>query len=144
MSNKKRIIITSVLLVFLLVILKLFLGGPYLYNLLEELIPIIIILGIISIIMMLIPSIFWIKNKNKITWKKGIKVCFLNSLIIYILTIIPCINTIIATDNTQVMSFDPVTFARALLVIYLIIAIIYFFINMLLFVESKKKSNNIK
>ena len=35
------------------------------------------------------------------------------------------------------MSIDPVTFAKVLIKIYFIIAIIYYFINMCFFVENK-------
>lgn len=139
MNNKKKITLAILLLITLLMILKLFLGGPYLYNLLEELISITIILNIISLIMMIVPFILSLKNKSRLEYKKGKKVCFTNSLIIYLLSTIPFLNTIIkGNDNTQVLSFDPVVFAKQLIIIFLIIAIIYYFINMLLFVESKK------
>ena len=138
MNNKKKNITVAILLIILLIILKLFLGGPYLYNLLEELVSIFIILILISIIMMLIPLIFRLKNKKKISYKKGIKLCFLNSLVIYIVSVIPCINNIINTDIEVMMSFDPITFAKQLVIIFLIISIIYFFINKLIFIENKK------
>ena len=136
-KQKKLKIVLLLLIIF--IILKLFLGGPYLYNFLEEAISLLIIIGIISIIMMFIPSVFRIKNKQKLEYKKGKKICLINSMFIYIVSIIPCIKTIIKNKNVETMSFNPILFAKQLIIIFLIIVIIYYFINMLFFTKEKKK-----
>lgn len=136
MKKNKKLKTIILLLIILFIMLKLFLGGPYLYNFLEEAISLLIIIGIISIILMFIPSIFRIKNKQKLEYKKGKKIY---SIFIYIISIIPCIKTIIKNKNIETMSFNPILFAKQLIIIFLIIAIIYYFINMIIFTKEKKK-----
>lgn len=137
--KKKQTIKILLLIIILFIVLKLFLGGPYLYNLLEESILVLIIIWIISIIMMFIPSILRIKNKQKFEYKKGKKICLINSILLYIISIIPCLKTILKNNNIEQMSFDPIIFAKQLIVIFLIITIVYYFINMSLFVYDKKQ-----
>ena len=139
MKKNKKLKTIILLLIILFIMLKLFLGGPYLYNFLEEAISLLIIIGIISIILMFITSIFRIKNKQKLEYKKGKKICLINSIFIYIISIIPCIKTIIKNKNIETMSFNPILFAKQLIIIFLIIAIIYYFINMIIFTKEKKK-----
>lgn len=121
------------------IIIKLFLAGPHLYHFWEELLPIIIILTLVSTIMMILPIIFRLVNKKNLDYVKGAKVCLLNSLIMYIVFSLPNINNILkGTNHNEVVSFDSTSFSKQLIIVYLFIAVIYYFINILLFVENKK------
>ena len=42
-------------------------------------------------------------------------------------------------DNGMVNSLDPISFAKDLLIIYFVIAILYYFINMCFWVDNKTK-----
>lgn len=64
MSCKIKRIIGFSLLLINLVIIKLFLGGKYLYHFWEELILEILVLFIISFILMIVPLIFKLVNKK--------------------------------------------------------------------------------
>lgn len=141
MSNKIKRIIGFLLLFILLVIIKLFLGGRYLDHFWEELIPELIVLFIINFILMIIPLVFRLINKKRIDNKKGKIICFFNSFILFILLSIPNFLTIISNkNNNDTVSLDPVYFAKSLIIVYFIIAIIYYFINMCFFVDNKKKN----
>ena len=138
-KNKKKAIKVLLLLFIVFIIIKLFLAGPYLYHFWEELLPIIIILTLVSSIMMILPIIFRLVNKKNLDYVKGTKVCLLNSLIIFIVFSIPNILNILKGPNhNEVMSFDPTSFSKKLIIVYLFIAVIYYFINILLFVDNKK------
>lgn len=139
MSNKVKKNIGFSLLLVMLIVIKLFLGGPYLYHFWEELIPEIFVLLIISFILMIVPLIFKLVNKKRIEYKKGRIICFFNSLILLILFSIPNLLTILkGSKNTEVMSIDPISFSKSLILVYCIVAIIYYFINMCFFVDNKK------
>ena len=136
----KRYIIASILLFIVLIIIKIVLGGFNFYNILEELPAYCIILILMSLFMMIIPTILRIRNKKKFEHKKGIKICLYNSLIIYILSLINSITLIIresTNKNRYMMSFDTVGFAKQLIFVFLGISIIYYFINYLFYVESR-------
>lgn len=139
MNNKTKIIIGFILLFINLIIIKLFLGGPYLYHFWEELIPELIVFFVISIILMIVPIIIRIINKKRIEYKKGKNICLLNSIVIFIVFSIPNIITILKGNNNEMYSIDPIAFSKALILIYFIIAIIYYIINMFFFVDNKKK-----
>lgn len=66
MSYKIKRIIGFSLLLMNLVIIKLFLGGKYLYHFWEELIPEILVLLIVSLILMIVPLMFILVNKKKV------------------------------------------------------------------------------
>ncbi len=139
MTNKIKKIIAFSLLFIMLIIIKLFLGGPYLYHFWEELVPEIIVLLIISFILMIVPLIFKLINKKRIEYKKGKKICLFNSIILFMLFSIPNLLTILKNDEfNQAMTIDPISFAKSLILIYFVIAIIYYFINMCFFVDNKK------
>ena len=143
MKNKTKIIIGFNLLLLVLIIIKLFLSGYYLNNILEELIPNIIVFLIVSVVLMLIPLIFRIINKDRLEYKIGNIICLFNSIILYIIFSIPNIITITkGNENIELMSIDPVSFSKSLIIIYLLLAIIYYFINMCFFVNSKIKSTH--
>lgn len=138
---KYKNILVGLLLFDVFAILKLFLGGEsFRYFFTEELIPLLIIFGIISFIMMIIPFLYRIINRKKLEHKKGIIICFINSLGLPILASIPNIITILNNNNYQDTgySYDPVILAKGLIILYLIFGEIYYFINYLLFVEEKK------
>lgn len=138
MSNKRKRVTGYSLLLINLIIIKLFLGGKYLYHFWEELIPEILVLLIISFILMIVPFILKLVNKKRLEYKKGKNVCLFNSLILFILFSIPNILTIVkGMDNTEIMSIDPIAFSKSLILIYCIMAVNYFFINMCFFVDSK-------
>ena len=86
--------------------------------------------------MMIVPFIFRLITKEKIKYKKGKFLCFLNSFVIYILFLIPNLITILKR-NDNFVTIDPVAFSKSLIVAFLFIAIIYYFINMFLFVDNK-------
>ena len=139
MSNKTKKIIGFSLLLIILIVIKLFLDGPDLYNFGEELIPEILILLIVSFILMIVPLIFKLVNKKRIEYKRGKIICLFNSLILLIVFSIPNLLTILkGAKNTETMTIDPIYFSKSLILIYCIIAIIYYFINMCFFVDNKK------
>ena len=135
MNNKTKNILCFVLLLITLIIIKIVLQDT---EIIGDLLPELFILFIISILMIIVPFIFRLITKKKIKYKKGKLLCFLNSFIIYILFSIPNLITILKrNDNLEVMSMDPVAFSKSLIVAFLFIAIIYYFINMFLFVDNK-------
>ena len=89
MKNKTKKIVGFSLLFIILIVIKLFLGGTYLYHFWEELIPEILVLLIVSFILMIVPLIFKLINRKRIEYKKGKIVCLFNSLILFILFSIP-------------------------------------------------------
>jgi hypothetical protein len=138
MSCKIKRIIGFSLLLINLVIIKLFLGGKYLYHFWEELIPEILVLLIVSLILMIVPLIFKLVNKKRLEYKKGKVICFFNSLILFIMFSIPNLLTILkGNKNNEVMSIDPVSFSSSLIFVYCVLATIYYFINMCFFVDNK-------
>ena len=135
MNNKIKYILSSLLVLITLIIIKIVLQDT---EIIGDLLPELFILFIISILMMIVPFIFRLITKEKIKYKKGKLLCFLNSFIIYILFSIPNLITILKrNDNLEVMSMDPVAFSKSLIVAFLFISIIYYFINMFLFVDNK-------
>lgn len=135
MNNKIKYILSSLLVLITLIIIKIVLQDT---EIIGDLLPEIFILFIISILMIIVPFIFRLITKKKIKYKKGKLLCFLNSFIIYILFLIPNLITILKrNDNLEVMSMDPVAFSKSLIVAFLFISIIYYFINMFLFVDNK-------
>lgn len=139
MTNKIKRIIGFSLLFIMLIIIKLFFGGTYLDDFWEELIPEILLVLIISFILMIVPLIFRLISKNRINYKKGRIICVSNSLVLFILFSIPNLISILkGNDNTRVMTIDPITFSKQLILIYFVSAIIYYVINMCFFVDNKK------
>lgn len=135
MNNKMKYILSSLLVLITLIIIKIVLQDT---EIIGDLLPELFILFIISILMIIVPFIFRLITKEKIKYKKGKLLCFLNSFIIYILFLIPNLITILKrNDNLEVMSMDPVAFSKSLIVAFLFISIIYYFINMFLFVDNK-------
>lgn len=135
MNNKIKYILSSLLVLITLIIIKIVLQDT---EIIGDLLPELFILFIISILMIIVPFIFRLITKKKIKYKKGKLLCFLNSFIIYILFLIPNLITILKrNDNLEVMSMDPVAFSKSLIVAFLFISIIYYFINMFLFVDKK-------
>lgn len=140
MSNKSKTIIGTSLLAVVLVIIKVFFGGFTFTHFLEELVPEIIILLVTSLIMMLVPLIFTIAHKNKLEYKKGWRICLINSIVILILSLIPLLIMISGgVKNNTMSSFSPVHLAKGLIPVFCIESIIYYFINMCFFVDNKKK-----
>ena len=140
MNNKAKNKIGIVLLIVTLIIIKLILVGIDLYNLIEQLMVCSMLLIVISFILMIVPFTINKIKKQKIKYKQGRKICFLNSFTAFILFSIPLINIIVNKNinNTEVTTIDPVSFAKKIIVLYAIIAIIYYFINMCFFVDNKK------
>ena len=140
MSEEKRRNIAIVLLVINLVIIKFFMGGAHFENFFSELIPQVITLIIISLVVMIVPIILRIKNKKRFEYNKGYKICLINSIVIFVISCIPCLYTLITSSgNYEMMSVNPVDVALGLIIIFFIFSIDYFYINMLLFVNSKSK-----
>ena len=71
MKNKTKKIVGFSLLFIILIVIKLFLCGTYLYHFWEELIPEILVLLIVSFILMIVPLIFKLVNRKRIEYKKG-------------------------------------------------------------------------
>lgn len=137
MNNKIKNIICAVLLLLTLIIIKVVLQDT---KVIGDLLPELFVLIVVSIIMILIPFIFKLVNKKKkIKYKKGRIICLLNSSILFITFSIPNLLIILkGNNNLEYTSMDPVAFSKSLIMAYLFIAIIYYFINMLLFVDNKK------
>lgn len=137
MNNKIKNIICAVLLLLTLIIIKVVLQDT---KVIGDLLPELFVLIVVSIIMVLIPFIFKLVNKKKkIKYKKGRIICLLNSSILFITFSIPNLLIILkGNNNLEYTSMDPVAFSKSLIMAYLFIAIIYYFINMLLFVDNKK------
>lgn len=133
MNNKTKNILCFVLLLITLIIIKIVLQDT---EIIGDLLPELFILFIISILMMIVPFIFRLITKEKIKYIKGKLLCFLNSFVIYILFLIPNLITILKR-NDNFVTIDPVAFSKSLIVAFLFIAIIYYFINMFLFVDNK-------
>ena len=140
MNYKKKKLIGFLLLLLVLIILKFFLGSKHLYTIFEELPEIMIFLFFISIIMMIVPFITRLSNKKRIQFIKGRKICLINSIILFIMFSAPNINTIMkgSVGDGMVNSLNPIYFAKQLICIYFIMAIIYYFINMCFFVSNKE------
>lgn len=134
---KHKNVLASILLLIVFLIIKIFLGGVYFYHFFEELLPELVVLVLISFIMMIVPTIVRILNKKRLEHKKGIKICLFNSLVITILLIIPNIITIMTKEVDMTMSFDPIGFAKNLIMVLLLVGVIYYFINYLFYVEEK-------
>ncbi len=136
MNNKIKNIICAVLLLLTLIIIKVVLQDT---KVIGDLLPELFILVVVSIIMIVIPFIFKLVEKKKIKYKKGRIICLLNSFILFIIFSIPNLLIILkGNNNLEYTSMDPVAFSKSLIMAYLFIAIIYYFINMLLFVDNKK------
>lgn len=136
MNNKIKNIICVVLLLLTLIIIKVVLQDT---KVIGDLLPELFILVVVSIIMIVIPFIFKLVEKKKIKYKKGRIICLLNSFILFITFSIPNLLIILkGNNNLEYTSMDPVAFSKSLIMAYLFIAIIYYFINMLLFVDNKK------
>lgn len=137
MSNKAKQITGFILLFIILIIIKLFLGGTHLY--LGELLLEILVLLIISFIYMIVPLIFKLINKKRIESLKGKIICLLNSFILFILFSTPNLLTILKGNRSdQIMSIDPLAFSKSLIILFFMISIIYYFINICFFVDNKK------
>lgn len=137
MSNKTKQITGFILLFIILIIIKLFLGGTHLY--LGELLLEILVLLIISFIYMIVPLIFKLINKKRIESLKGKIICLLNSFILFILFSTPNLLTILKGNRSdQIMSIDPIAFSKSLIILFFMISIIYYFINICFFVDNKK------
>ncbi len=137
MNNKIKYVICTILLLLTLIIIKVVLQDT---KIIGDLLPELFVLVVVSIIMILIPFIFKLVNKKKIKYKKGRIICLLNSSILFITFSIPNLLTVLKDNNNNLeyTSMDPVAFSKSLIMAYLFIAIIYYFINMLLFVDNKK------
>lgn len=136
MNNKvKKIIGFGLMFIVLFIISYIFNDS---INIFEELVEELIFLGIASAVLLTVPIIFRLINKKQLEYKKGRKICFFNSLVIFIISLIP--NLIVIINNTKDLSssFDQVQFAKTLIVTFLIISIIYYYINMCFFVDDKK------
>lgn len=137
MSNKTKQITGFILLFIILIIIKIFLGGTHLY--LGELLLEILVLLIISFIYMIVPLIFKLINKKRIESQKGRIICLLNSFILFILFSTPNLLTILKGNRSdQIMSIDPIAFSKSLIILFSMISIIYYFINICFFVDNKK------
>lgn len=137
MSNKTKQITGFILLFIILIIIKIFLGGTHLY--LGELLLEILVLLIISFIYMIVPLIFKLINKKRIESQKGRIICLLNSFILFILFSTPNLLTILKGNRSdQIMSIDPIAFSKLLIILFSMISIIYYFINICFFVDNKK------
>ncbi len=136
MNNKIKYVICTILLLLTLIIIKVLLQDT---KIIGDLLPELFVLVVVSIIMILIPFIFKLVNKKKIKYKKGRIICLLNSSILFITFSIPNLLTVLkGNNNLEYTSMDPVAFSKSLIMAYLFIAIIYYFINMLLFVDNKE------
>lgn len=136
MNNKVKKIIGFGLMFTVLFIISYIFNDSI--NIFEELVEELIFLGIASAVLLTIPIVFRVINKKQLEYKKGRKICFFNSLVIFIISSIP--NLIVIINNTKDLSssFDQVQFAKTLIVTFLIISIIYYYINMCFFVDDKK------
>lgn len=137
MNNKIKYVICTILLLLTLIIIKVVLQDT---KIIGDLLPELFVLVVVSIIMILIPFIFKLVNKKKIKYKKGRIICLLNSSILFITFSIPNLLTVLKDNNNNLeyTSMDPVAFSKSLITAYFFIAIIYYFINTLLFVDNKK------
>ena len=135
---KYKNLLAGILLFDVFAILKLFFGGPKFDNFFRtELMPLLIIFGVISLVMMIIPGIYKLIKRNNVEHKKGIMLCLINSFILTILAVIPNVIIVLNKDQDTGMSYDPIAFSKGLIIMFLILGIIYYFINYLLFVEKR-------
>ena len=127
------------LLVLALVVVNLFLGTPSRFF--DSLSEALVVTVLVSFIMMIAPAI--LLSKKKMEFRKGLMVCILNSLIVFGLFSIYPIVTIVTYEPSamKVDSLNPIYFARILLEMGAILAVIYCFANMCFWVEPKGKVN---
>lgn len=133
--NRKVICILFLFIIFLIILW--FFNG---FNFdIDGIILCMLLTIFLSIIWMLVPMIFRIKFKEKIENKRGIKLCAINSIVIFSLILFYCIMLILKYQQIdETISFSPKIFAIGLIKISLLLSIIYYFINYLLFVQSKQ------
>lgn len=107
--------------------------GDWKYNFFEELFSDLMIVVIISFFMMIIPLIYiLIKRKNRDV-KKIRNVCAANSILLGGIIFIRSLVTILTYEEKYITSFDVVGFAKITLVCGIIISVIYYCINYMIF-----------
>ena len=137
--NKKKII-SSILLFFVFIILKIFLSGFTFYHFFEELIPLLFTFSLINIFFITIPFFSLFLSKKRKEYSLAKKICFWNSVFLYTMIFIPNIIIVLRKDtNTNMMSIDPVDFSKQILLVSFILSILYYFINCCFFVKNLKE-----
>lgn len=87
---------------------------------------------ILTFIVSIIPFIFWILNKADLKYFKGRKICIINSIIYAIIIFIYFLYLFFNNRDISILIGG--------IIISLVFALLYYFINMLLFVESKSET----
>lgn len=140
---KKRNIVGFSLFFSVLILLKLFLGGPTFVDIGEEVLIELLFFAFISAIFMLLPCAFRIKNKKRLGYRRGKRVCLKNSITIGIIAIILNIVMLFLYNPNEIYSVDYIKMHLWLLLLSVIFAIFYYFINMCFWVypKAKKQTN---
>ena len=96
----------------------------------------------ISLVATIVPRIAWQINHKHLDKKKGITICAVNSLVLFVIAAFLPLKTIIENQPCQPYeSLCAIQFSQRLLVLLLFLAPIYFFINLCFFVDFRKTKN---
>lgn len=87
---------------------------------------------ILTFIMSVIPFAFWTLNKSDLKYFKGRKICIINSIIYAIIIFIYFLYLFLNNKDISIIVYG--------IIVSLVSVLLYYFINMLLFVESKAET----
>lgn len=137
-SNKKRLISiligSSLLIMAFLVIFICFSGGHF-----EDFGDTVIIMMFVSLAMMIVPISAWLINNKHLARKEGLRICTVNSAVIFVLTIIWPIMTIIKNEPCSPSnSMCEVQLSWEILGIALFLTVLYCLINICFLVDLRR------
>ena len=132
-----RVIVGSILIFSAFLVINFFIGGWY-FALDQLFWELGILLGV-TLFWTFVPGILLNGINNRLYRKKGILVCSINSLILMFVTVglnVVIIANLGSVDPTQTWSWKD--FAKDMIIANILFGVIYYFVNYLFFVESKK------
>jgi hypothetical protein len=137
-SNKKQLLnkfIGLLLLVIAYSVIFVCLSGGHFEDFGET----IIVMLLVSLVMMAVPTGAWLMNHKHLNRKKGLKICVVNSLAIYIVTIFWPILTIIKNEPCNPSNtVCEVQLSWEILVVTLFLTILYSLINICFWVDLRR------
>lgn len=138
-SNKKglsRIVVGLLLLVVAFVAVFVCLGSGYFDKLGET----VIVMLIVSFVMMAVPFIAWMINHRCLNRKRGLRICIINSLVLFILAVIWPVITIIKNEPCNYSNtICEVDFSWKIFGLALVLAVLYCLINICFWVCIDRK-----
>ena len=98
----------------------------------------------ISFVAMIVPAIAWLTHHKHLSRKKGVKICTVNSLILLVITAFLPLKTVIENRPCQPSeSMCSTLFSQKILILFLLLAIMYCFINICFWVDFDNKKNGL-